>query len=85
MFTGGSWSVSPNRHAVWEGSGPARSRARTEYTLKATMAARALTIATSSMPRWGPLERSRAERWWVECPSVRPRAHLQRLRALLHD
>jgi uncharacterized protein YndB with AHSA1/START domain len=24
----------PNRHAVWEGSGPARSRARTEYTLE---------------------------------------------------
>ncbi len=23
-----------NRHAVWEGRGPARSRARTEYTLK---------------------------------------------------
>ncbi|HEY7962341.1 MAG TPA: SRPBCC family protein [Solirubrobacteraceae bacterium] len=23
----------PNRHAVWEGRGPARSRARTEYTL----------------------------------------------------
>jgi uncharacterized protein YndB with AHSA1/START domain len=24
----------PNRHAVWEGRGPARSKARTEYTLK---------------------------------------------------
>jgi uncharacterized protein YndB with AHSA1/START domain len=26
---------SPRRHAVWEGRGPARSRARTEYTLTA--------------------------------------------------
>ncbi len=25
----------PERHAVWEGKGPARSRARTEYTLTA--------------------------------------------------
>ena len=32
-FTGGSSTVARNVRAVWEGSGPARSRAHTEYSL----------------------------------------------------
>ncbi len=32
-FTGDSSTVAPNVRAVWEGRGPARSRAHTEYSL----------------------------------------------------
>ena len=65
----------PCTHAVWEGRGPARSRAHTEYRARAPSAvARALTTATSSIHRSARSARSSAGRWSGGCPSGRPRA-----------
>jgi uncharacterized protein YndB with AHSA1/START domain len=45
----------PAEHAVWEGRGPARSRARTEYTLRAVDGATRFDYSNEFHPPLGPL------------------------------
>ena len=65
----------PGELAVWEGRGPARSRARTEYCSARRTAGPALTTATSSVLRSARSARSSAARWSAACPSARRIAH----------
>jgi len=63
------------KRAVWQGRGPARSRAQTEYLLQPDGKGRALTTATSSRRRWDRWERLSAGRSHAGCPSARRSAH----------
>ena len=64
----------PGARAVWEGRGPARSRARTEYALRPRTGARGSITATSFALRSGPSARSSAGPWRRH-PQARGRAH----------
>ena len=71
-------------HAEWQGKGPARSHAETEYRLAdRSTAARASTTATSSGRRSGRSARSPAARWSAACPPSEADASLKRLKALV--
>ena len=66
----------PAALAVWEGRGPARSRAHSEYVLRRRTVAHGLTIATSSAHRWDRWARSSVARSSAASQSERPTAHL---------
>ena len=63
----------PHERATWEGKGPARSYARTEYRAgtRRRTAARTSSTRTSSRPR-RPARHGRQRCWSAACPSARP-------------
>jgi len=76
----------PDRHAVWEGRGPARSRARTEYTLlEERDGCTRFDYANEFHPPLGPLG-ALVSRALVGGMPQREATHtLERLRALLEN
>jgi uncharacterized protein YndB with AHSA1/START domain len=75
-----------NRHAVWEGRGPARSRARTEYTLrKLDNGGTGFDYANEFHPPLGPLGALVSRALVGGMPEREAVRTLERLRALLED
>lgn len=74
------------RHAVWEGRGPARSRARTEYTLRELNdGATGFDYANEFSPPLGPLGALVSRALVGGMPEREAIRTLERLRALLED
>jgi uncharacterized protein YndB with AHSA1/START domain len=79
----------PNRHAVWDGRGPARSRARTEYTLTPAEHSRSDRCVTrfdysnDFRPPLGPIGALASRALVGGMPEREAQRTLQRLRALL--
>jgi hypothetical protein len=87
----------PDRHAVWEGRGPARSRARTEYTLHpcdtrhpsphepGDGGATRFDYSNEFNPPLGPIGALASRALVGGMPEREARRTLERLRALLRD
>jgi len=73
----------PDRHAVWEGRGPARSRARTEYTLKACEDGTRFDYRNEFHPPLGPIGALASRALVGGMPEREATRTLERLRALL--
>lgn len=72
----------PNRHAVWEGRGPARSRARTEYTLSPGPSGSRFDYSNEFRPPLGPFGALASRALVGGIPEREARHTLERLRAL---
>lgn len=75
----------PGEHAVWEGRGPARSRARTEYLLSAGDGGTRFDYHNEFRAPLGPLGAIVSRALVGGIPEREARRSLERLRALLAD
>lgn len=73
----------PNRHAVWEGRGPARSKARTEYILKPSGEGTRFDYCNDFRPPLGPIGALASRALVGGMPEREAIRTLERLRALL--
>jgi uncharacterized protein YndB with AHSA1/START domain len=73
----------PGRHAVWEGRGPARSRARTEYTLHAVDGSTRFDYSNEFHPPLGPLGALAGRALVGGMPEREATRTLERLRLLM--
>jgi len=74
-----------NRRAVWEGHGPARSRARTEYTLSAVDGGTRFDYANDFHVPGGPIGALASRALVGGIPEREAQRTLERLRALLES
>lgn len=72
-----------NRRAVWEGRGPARSRARTEYVLQARDTGTRFDYSNEFHPPLGPIGALASRALVGGIPEREAKRTLERLRALL--
>jgi uncharacterized protein YndB with AHSA1/START domain len=72
-----------DRHAVWEGKGPARSHARTEYTLQAHEGGTRFDYRNEFRPPLGPVGALASRALVGGMPEREARRTLERLRALM--
>lgn len=75
----------PNEHAVWEGRGPARSRAETEYRLTPIEGGTRFAYRNEFKAPGGPLGAVASKALVGGLPEREARATLKRLKALLED
>jgi uncharacterized protein YndB with AHSA1/START domain len=75
----------PDRHAVWEGKGPARSRARTEYTLTAQGDGTRFEYRNEFRAPLGPVGALASRALVGGMPEREAHRTLERLAALLHS
>lgn len=75
----------PDRRAVWEGRGPARSRARTEYTLQADGDHTRFDYRNEFHPPLGAVGALASRALVGGMPEREAKRTLERLRALLED
>ncbi len=73
----------PGRHAVWEGRGPARSKARTEYTLRASGEGTRFDYCNEFRAPLGPVGALASRALVGGMPEREAIRTLERLRALL--
>lgn len=73
----------PGRHAVWEGRGPAHSRARTEYTLHAVDDCTHFDYSNEFRPPLGPLGALASRALVGGMPEREATRTLERLRQLM--
>jgi uncharacterized protein YndB with AHSA1/START domain len=73
----------PDRHAVWEGRGPARSKARTEYILKPVKDGTRFDYCNDFRPPLGPIGALASRALVGGMPEREATRTLERLRALL--
>jgi uncharacterized protein YndB with AHSA1/START domain len=73
----------PERHAVWEGRGPARSKARTEYILKPSKEGTRFDYRNEFRPPLGPIGALASRALVGGMPEREATRTLERLRALL--
>jgi uncharacterized protein YndB with AHSA1/START domain len=74
-----------DRRAVWEGAGPARSRARTEYTLSVSDGGTRFDYANDFHVPGGPIGALASRALVGGIPEREARRTLERLRALLES
>ncbi|HVS28734.1 MAG TPA: SRPBCC family protein [Solirubrobacteraceae bacterium] len=82
------WTVrewDPPRRAVWEGRGPARSRALTEYKLSARNGGTLFSYHNDFRAPMGPLGAAASRALVGGTPEREAKASLQRLKALLES
>ena len=75
----------PHAKAVWEGRGPARSRARTEYVLSGDDGTTRFDYATSSAHRSGPIGALVSRALVGGMPEREAKRTLARLRSCVED
>lgn len=73
----------PDRRAVWEGRGPARSRARTEYTLHPRKGSTRFDYSNEFRPPLGPIGALASRALVGGMPEREALRTLQRLRSLI--
>ncbi len=73
----------PDRHAVWEGRGPARSRARTEYVLRSENGGTHFEYRNEFKPPFGPVGALASRALVGGVPEREAKLSLLRLRAQL--